>query len=335
MRKGNTKQSQCKPFSIPEELTRIKMTRNTPLARPFLKWAGGKAQLLDAFTKRVPKDLTAGALPVFVEPFMGGGAVYFNFNSIFGFRECHIFDINEELVLVYNVVKRDVEGLIECLSDLSDAFLSRDDARRKEDYYAIRDTFNRRKRSINFAQYGEGWVERAAQFIFLNKTCFNGLYRVNSRGEFNVPFGRYKNPTILHEDLLRADSLALENTTIHLGDFTQSRPYISEETFVYFDPPYRPLNRTSSFTQYSKGGFNDAEQKRLAAFYAECDAKGAKLMLSNSDPKNIDPNDGFFDDLYKDYYIDRVPARRMINCDGAGRGKIHEIIVMNYDPRDR
>ncbi len=304
----------------------------TPTARPFLKWAGGKAQLLDAFTRRVPQGLHEGTLPIFVEPFMGGGAVYFHFNSIFRFRECHIFDINEELVLAYSVVKNDVRGLIDYLAGISDGYLSKSDAGRKDFYYAMRDTFNRTKGAVNFRQYSEDWIERAGQFIFLNRTCFNGLYRVNSRGGFNVPFGRYQNPTILHEDVLRADAELLRNTTIHLGDFMQSEPYISEETFVYFDPPYRPLNRTSSFTQYAKEGFTDEEQRRLAAYYARCNARGARLMLSNSDPKNVDPDDEFFDDLYAGYHIDRVPARRMINCDGTGRGEICEIIVTNYDP---
>jgi len=304
----------------------------TLTARPFLKWAGGKAQLLDAFTARAPRELTEGTLPVFVEPFMGGGAVYFHFNGIFRFRECHLFDINEELVLAYSVVKNDVSGLIDYLRDVEEEFLSKDDSGRRDYYYAVRDAFNRERKGIDFGRYEGAWVERAGRFIFLNRTCFNGLYRVNSRGEFNVPFGRYKKPKILHEEVLRADSAALRNTTIHLGDFTHSEPCISRDSFVYFDPPYRPLNRTSSFTQYSKNRFSDEEQRRLAAFYARCDAKGARLMLSNSDPKNIDPEDRFFDDLYAGYYIDRVPARRAINCDGTKRGEIHEIIVTNYSP---
>jgi len=302
----------------------------TLTARPFLKWAGGKAQLLDAFTARAPRELTEGTLPVFVEPFMGGGAVYFHFNDIFRFRECHLFDINEELVLAYSVVKNDVSGLIDYLRDVEEEFLSKDDSGRRDYYYAVRDAFNRERKGIDFGRYEGAWVERAGRFIFLNRTCFNGLYRVNSRGELNVPFGRYKKPKILHEEVLRADSAALRNTTIHLGDFTHSEPCISRDSFVYFDPPYRPLNRTSSFTQYSKNRFSDEEQRRLAAFYARCDAKGARLMLSNSDPKNVDPEDRFFDDLYAGYRIDRVPARRAINCDGTKRGEVREIIVMNY-----
>ena len=304
----------------------------TTIARPFLKWAGGKSQLLDAFTKRAPRELDEGTLPVFVEPFVGGGAVYFHFNGTFRFRECHIFDINEELILAYSVVKNDVCALVDHLAGISDDYHSKDDAGQKDFYYAMRDTFNRMRETIDFTQYGEGWIERAGQLIFLNRTCFNGLYRVNSRGGFNVPFGRYRNPTILHEGVLRADAELLKNTTIHHGDFVQSEPCISKETFVYLDPPYRPLNRTSSFTQYAKGGFTDEDQRRLASYYARCSARGARLMLSNSDPKNIDPDDAFFDDLYAGYHIDRVPARRMINSDGAGRGEIFEIIVMNYDP---
>ena len=299
-------------------------------AKPFLKWAGGKTQLLEEFSKRIPKELSEGKLPVFIEPFIGGGAVFFHFNSLFEFDECHIFDINEELILAYTVVRNNVEDLIDNLGDIEKDFFSKDDSGRKEFYYNLRDEFNRQKSAINFRQFEKAWINRAAYLIFLNKTCFNGLYRVNNQGEFNVPFGKYKNPKILNTDLLRLDSETLQNTAIHLGDFTDSYRYVSDNSFVYFDPPYRPLNETSSFTQYSKNGFNDSEQERLASFFEQCDRKHAKLMLSNSDPKNVDPNDDFFDILYEKYHITRVPAKRMINCDGTKRGEIREIIVTNY-----
>jgi len=299
-------------------------------AKPFLKWAGGKTQLLEEFTKRIPNELKEGELPVFIEPFIGGGAVFFHFNNQFRFKECHIFDINEELILVYTVVKNNGEDLIDLLRDIENDFLSKDNADRKVFFYHIRDEFNRQKPTINFHKFKREWIERAAQLIFLNRTCFNGLYRENNQGMFNVPFGSYKNPKILNDSILRADSEKLQNTEIHLGDFEQSFRYVSDYSFVYFDPPYRPLNKTSSFTQYSKDGFNDVEQQRLAAFFEKCDKKNAKLMLSNSDPKNVNPDDDFFDLLYANYHITRVPAKRMINCDGTKRGEIQEIIVTNY-----
>jgi len=299
-------------------------------AKPFLKWAGGKTQLLKEFTKRIPEELSEGKLQVFIEPFIGGGAVFFHFNRLFEFDECHIFDINEELILAYTVVRNNVEDLIDNLREIKKDYFSKDDSGRKEFYYNLRDEFNRQKSAINFHQFEKAWINRAAYLIFLNKTCFNGLFRVNNQGEFNVPFGKYKNPKILNTDLLRLDSETLQNTTIHLGDFTDSYRYVSDTSFVYFDPPYRPLNETSSFTQYSKNGFNDSEQERLASFFEQCNRKHAKLMLSNSDPKNVDPNDDFFDILYEKYHITRVPAKRMINCDGTKRGEIREIIVTNY-----
>lgn len=299
-------------------------------AKPFLKWAGGKNQLLEEFEKRLPRELREGKLSTFVEPFVGGGAVFFELNNVFDFQECHIFDINEELFFAYTVVRDDVDSLINHLGELESRFLSRDETSRKEFFYHIRDEFNQTKAEVNPNRFESSWTNRVAQLIFLNRTCFNGLFRVNSRGEFNVPFGRYKNPTILNADLLIVDSEVLQNTKIHWGDFESAAPHISETSFVYFDPPYRPLNQTSSFTSYSKNGFNDDEQRRLARFFATCDRAGARLMLSNSDPKNIDPDDDFFDTLYADYRIERVPAKRMINSDRTKRGEINEIIVTNY-----
>jgi DNA adenine methylase len=194
----------------------------------------------------------------------------------------------------------------------------------------VRDSFNQKKPVINFHTYDAEWVTRAAQSIFLNRTCYNGLFRMNRKGEFNVPFGRYKNPRILNEDNLHNVATLLKTTTIILGDFTRCKKFVDNSTFVYLDPPYRPLSDTSSFTSYSKDGFSEADQRRLAVFFKELDKKGAKIMLSNSDPRNERSDDSFFDELYADYTIERVPAKRSINCNGARRGEINELIITNY-----
>ncbi len=190
--------------------------------------------------------------------------------------------------------------------------------------------FNNDKDTIDFQNYHSSWIQRTAELIFLNRTCFNGLFRVNSRGGFNVPFGSYKNPRILDETTLSAASAVLQNTEISIGDFTTCEKFVDRNTFVYLDPPYRPLNRTSKFTGYSKGGFSDSDQVRLAEFFKAIDRRGAKVMLSNSDPKNEDPDDLFFDTLYSGYRIDRVPAKRAINSKGERRGEISELIITNY-----
>lgn len=305
-----------------------------PSPKPFLKWAGGKTQLLPALTGMVPRKVREGKVPVYVEPFAGGGAVYFHFNSRFRFGECHIFDVNEELYLAYTVVRDRVDELIEILRGLAGEYISLDEAGRREYYREVRDSFNSRRIGINCSRFHPSWVERAAQLIFLNRTCYNGLFRVNSLGEFNVPFGRYKNPQIVNESLLRIDSAVLRNTSVHLGDFAQSLPFMTEETFAYFDPPYRPISKTARFTAYSQNGFSDTEQERLARFFSACNNRGALLMLSNSDPKNTDPDDDFIDRLYAGFYITRVPARRAINSHGTGRGEISEVVVTNYRAGD-
>ncbi|MBN1432644.1 MAG: DNA adenine methylase [Methanomicrobiaceae archaeon] len=300
------------------------------IAKPFLKWAGGKTQLLEELTNRLPVDIGNGGITSFIEPFIGGGAVFFHLNSLHSFRECHIFDSNPELVLAYTVLRDDPEDLIDCLASMAGEYLSLDESGRSDYYYDIRDRFNKGREAISFWRYSKEWIPRAAELIFMNRTCYNGLFRVNSKGGFNVPFGRYKNPKILNSDLLRTDSGVLSNTKIHPGDFADSLRYVREDSFVYFDPPYRPLNSTSSFTSYSSGGFDDESQRRLADFFKKCDKKGAKIMLSNSDPKNVDPEDDFFDDLYGDFRIERVPAKRMINSDAGKRGEVSEILVMNF-----
>jgi DNA adenine methylase len=307
-----------------------KQTKLVPAARPFLKWAGGKTQLLNEFSKRLPGGFKNGKITKYVEPFIGGGAVFFYLNQRFSFDESYICDVNEELILTYRVIQQSSKKLISELGTIESDYFSKNDEDREKYYYEIRTAFNQKLPEFNFKRYNSEWIERAAQTIFLNRTCYNGLFRVNRKGEFNAPFGRYKNPDILNEDNLKDVSTLLKTTKILLGDFTQCRKFVDDQTFVYFDPPYRPLNETSSFTSYSKKGFYDNDQVRLVEFFKELDEKGAKVMLSNSDPKNENPNDSFFDDLFSDYYIDRVPAKRMINCNGARRGNISELIITNY-----
>lgn len=301
-----------------------------PSARPFLKWAGGKTQLLGEFTQRLPKELKTGDITKYAEPFIGGGAVFFSLNQKFSFDQCTICDANEELILAYRVIKESVKPLIEKLAILESGYLLKNETDREIFYYEVRDAFNRKLPEMDFKRYSPAWVERAAWIIFLNRTCFNGLFRLNRKGEFNVPFGRYKNPEILYEDNLNDVASLLKTTRIVVGDFTECRKYVDDTSFVYCDPPYRPLNRTSSFTSYSKEGFSDTDQGRLAEFFTYVDKKGAKIMLSNSDPRNENPGDTFFEDLYSGYTIERVPAKRMINSNGASRGAINELIITNY-----
>lgn len=206
-------------------------------------------------------------------------------------------------------------------------------------YMRIRDEYNEdeweKERYLNNGvgfrkKLTDRWIRRAAMTIFLNRTCFNGLYRVNSSGKFNVPHGRYNNPDIVDKQNLQAVSNALQGVNISVGSYVDNLAMVDDKTFVYFDPPYRPLPDTPSFTDYHKAAFGDNEQIELAELFSELDETGAKLMLSNSDPKNTDENDEFFDDIFSEFTIHRVNARRAINSDGKGRGEITEILVTNY-----
>jgi len=292
--------------------------KTTGKARPFLKWAGGKGQLIGEIDVRLPKrEIEIGEIDTYVEPFVGGGAVFFHVAQNYPqFTRFCLFDINEDLVNCYNAVKDDVEGLIEQLRPLETAFLKKGESARKEFYYQVRTDFNRER--------------CVAKLIFLNKTCFNGLYRVNRKGGFNVPSGQYKNPTICDEKNLRNVSELLQKAEIMCGDFEESASYIDDRTFVYFDPPYRPLSRTAGFTSYTKEDFDEEAQIRLAEFCRSIDAMGAMFLLSNSDPKNEDPNEDFFEREYAGFSIDRVKASRAINCKGSRRGQINELLIANY-----
>ena len=290
--------------------------------KPFVKWVGGKSQLVEQIEKLLP---TGGEnrLTKYVEPMVGGGALFFSVLSKYNFEELYISDINDELINAYQTVKNDVDNLIAKLNEMQMLFLPMDENGRKYFYYTVRERFN--ATALN----EETATEKAAQFIFLNKTCFNGLYRVNRKGQFNVPMGAYKNPTICDDENLRNIHEALQNVTIVCGDYSLSKSFIDKDTFVYIDPPYRPISETSGFTSYNSDVFDDNEQIRLSEFIDEINLSGAKIVLSNSDPKNVNEEDNFFDDLYKNYKINRVEASRAINSKGDKRGKINELLICN------
>jgi len=288
--------------------------------KPFLKWAGGKSQILREIQKFYPAGLGT-LITKYAEPFVGGGAVLFDIISGYKFREIYISDINRELIAAYMTIRDNADELIGTLRNIESQYLPADEDVRKEIYYANRDRFNVLK------AIGDESIELAALFIFLNRTCFNGLYRVNSRGAFNVPQGRYKNPTLCDETNLLAISKALKNVNIVCGDYRLSREFIDDKTFAYFDPPYRPLNATSNFTAYSNDCFGDKEQELLARFVDEMRTRGATILASNSDPKNADSCDDFFDRLYSRHRITRINACRAINSVASSRGKIHELLI--------
>lgn len=294
--------------------------------KPFIKWAGGKSQLLEDINSRLPVNLGKD-INRYCEPFIGGGAVLIDLISRYEFEEVIINDINKDLINTYRQVKHNVIELINHLEILQNEYISLDYEGRRQCYYEKRQMFNDLK--INCNQNIN--VMKAALFIFLNKTCFNGLYRVNSKGMFNVPIGNYKNPKILDRDNLMAVSSLLKNTAIYCGDYYNCIDFIDNKTFVYIDPPYRPISLSSSFTSYDSSIFDDKEQIRLGRFVKEIVSKDARVIISNSDPKNNDSGDNFFDDLYYNYNIERIEAKRMINSNGEKRGIIKELLIRNYE----
>lgn len=295
-------------------------------ARPFVKWAGGKGSLISQLSNFYPYELKNGIIERYIEPFVGGGAVLIDILQNYDVRQAYAFDINMDLINSYNVIKNNVEELITNLKRMETEYLQLEQEERKNYFYNIRNEYN-----DYTLQENQQNVQRASQFIYLNRTCFNGLYRVNKDGKFNVPVGSYKNPTICDEENLRNLSELIQNVQFQYGDYRRSMEYVTENTFVYFDPPYRPLNMTSGFTSYTKEDFNDDNQRELATFYRELNERNAKLMLSNSNPKNINEEDQFFDNIYQGFNIDEIYASRMINANSNGRGKISEILITNYN----
>ncbi len=294
--------------------------------RPFVKWAGGKGSLIPQLNNFYPYELKNGIIERYIEPFVGGGAVLIDILQKYDIQEVYAFDINIDLINSYNVIKNNVEELITNLKQMETEYLQLGQEERKNYFYNMRDEYNNYELEEN-----EQNIQRTAQFIYLNRTCFNGLYRVNKNGKFNVPVGSYKNPTICDEENLRQLSQLIQNVQFQYGDYSKSMDYVTENTFVYFDPPYRPLNVTSGFTSYTKENFNDDNQRELAIFYGELNERNAKLMLSNSNPKNINKEDTFFDNIYQGFNINQIQASRMINANSNGREKISEILVTNYN----
>ncbi len=287
------------------------------MARPFVKWAGGKGQLLDKIAQSLPANFANNNEVCYVEPFVGGGAVLLwmlqNYPNI---TRAVINDLNSELISTYRVVKTNVDTLVVRLKEIENEYLALNDEERKEYYLTKRVLFNKKSHDN---------IDMSALFIFLNKTCFNGLYRVNSKGAFNVPHGRYANPRICDAENLIAVSKVLQKVEILCGDFEQTIAYADENSFFYFDPPYKPLTESSSFTAYTSSGFNDGEQVRLMNFCNKIAQRKAMFIESNSDADNR-----FFDNLYNQFQIKRITAIRTINSVASRRGELNEIIISNY-----
>ena len=292
--------------------------------KPFLKWAGGKGQLIHEIAPYYPFE--DRRIKKYAEPFVGGGAILFDILSKYDLEAVYISDVNSELINTYCTIRDHADELIHLLLLMQSEFTALSAEERKIYYTEKRARFNDLKMHENKADS----KERAALMIFLNRTCFNGLFRVNKKGVFNVPMGAYKNPTICDEANLRAVAEKLRNVTIVCADYRGSADFIDKHTFVYFDPPYRPLTETAHFTAYTKDSFDDAAQIALAKFVDVMSEKGAKIVASNSDPKNVNNEDNFFEDIYRAHKIHRVNAVRMINSNTDARGKIQELLISNF-----
>ena len=295
--------------------------------KPFLKWAGGKGQLLSQLDQHLPKGIN-GIDFTYLEPFVGGGAMLFHILQQFpNIKKAVINDINSYLITAYRVIKNSPDELIKRLSELENQYYSTGDNEAQKSFFLrVRETFNKVEMDD---------IDRTKYLIFLNRTCFNGLYRVNSKGKFNVPFGRYLHPTICNAETIKADSELLNRVELVIlnGDFEQTIDHLSDGfNLFYFDPPYRPLNATSSFNSYSKEDFNDEEQIRLRDFCVKLsEYPNVKWMLSNADCSAKNPDDTFFEEIYRGFNINRVYASRAINANPNKRGKLTELLITNYE----
>lgn len=295
----------------------------TVIGKPFLKWAGGKTQLLPTIDMFLPRNISWQDDITYIEPFVGGGAVFFYMLQHYPqIKKAVINDINLRLVKTYKTIKNQPIKLIRKLETLQEKYRCLDNEDDKKDFYL------EARAKFNMSNLSD--VEQSAYMIFINRTCFNGLYRENSKGDFNVPFGKYANPTICDSKLIMEDSKLLQKAQILHGDFADTGSYIDGYTLFYFDPPYRPLSSTSSFNSYVKEVFNDNEQIRLKEFVSLMSREGCYTLLSNSDCRTCNPEDNFLDSLYKDFIIERISAKRTINANPSKRGKLTELLIRNY-----
>lgn len=287
-------------------------------AKPFVKWVGGKTQLIDQLEALLPADFDKWENVTYIEPFVGGGAMLFYMLQAHpNIKSAFINDINEDLTTCYKVVKNNPNALVDSLKEIQEEYYSLDsEEKRKYFFLQVRDEFNTKRLEP---------LRNTTLFFFLNRTCFNGLYRVNKSGLFNVPFGKYETPTICDPVTIYSDSELLQSVEILTGDYQQTLAKAKGNTLFYFDPPYRPLSNTSSFNDYAKEAFNDLAQQRLKDFCDRITEAGYSFMLSNSDCSDM-----FFDDLYFRYIIERVWASRSVNANPNKRGKLKEILVHNY-----
>jgi len=293
-------------------------------AKPFIKWVGGKSQLIEQLTRMMPADFDKWDNATYIEPFVGGGAMLFHMLQNYpNITHAVINDINTDLIVCYQTIRDFPRELIIALKEIQQEYYSlQTEEARKAFFMSARARYNDKNLDP---------IENTVKFIFLNRTCFNGLYRVNKSGLFNVPFGRYANPLICDESTILKDSELLKKVTIMNVDFEKTFEQANGNTLFYFDPPYRPLSDTSSFNDYTKESFNDDAQIRLKEYCDKINDSGYKFMLSNSDCKGKDEQDNFFDILYQDYRIERVWASRSINANPKKRGKLTEIVVCNFD----
>ncbi len=294
------------------------------VTKPFVKWAGGKGSLVKHLSAHLPDNFRDKRNVTYIEPFVGGGAMLFYMLTHFtNIRRVVINDVNEDLIFCYKLIKNTPQTLIEQLKRIANEYLQLSNMDEKSRYYyKVRDKYNS-KETID--------EEKAAYFMFLNKTCFNGLYRVNTCGKFNVPFGKYKNPTICDDKLILADHELLKKVDIYTGDYSEIMRFLGKGyNYIYIDPPYRPLSGTAYFKEYSHNVFDDKEQEKLKIFCDIMTARGCKIMQSNSNSMD-DDGESYFAKLYQGYHITQIEAHRYINAHVGKRNKETELLIMNYN----